>query len=69
MTRNLGLKVGTPDENVQQLRSMSAGDVMFEDWDLFHSPRLNSPLWRPVRNDGVFFTENAQNKLDEVTRL
>ena len=66
MTEDFGFETGSPDENVDQLRSLSAGDIIYSDMRLFYSGRLNNPAWLPVKNDGVFYKENAEQKLKEV---
>ena len=65
LTEGFGLSTGGPDYNVDQLRSVAASDILYENMVLFESGRLNNPYWLPIRNDGVFYTENAQTKLDE----
>ena len=65
LTEGFGLSTGGPDYNVAQLRSVSASDILYGDIDIFESGRPNNPYWMPIRNDGVFYKEDAQKKLDD----
>jgi hypothetical protein len=52
------------DVNVQNLRNVEAKAVCKIDSAAQYS-RVDYPPWSPVRYDGIFFTEDAQIKLNE----
>jgi len=53
-----------PDDNVHILRGIGVSDVLYENSNVYYSGRRNNPLWLPVRNDGIFYTEDAKEKLN-----
>ena len=65
LTEGFGLAMSGPDDNVAQLRSVLTSDLLYGDIDLLSSDRPNNPIWVPIRNDGVFYKEDAQQKLFE----